>query len=65
MYPLCVIPDCGDDRDIYFVVSLKRNWIHFFGERLSLLPIIKYWTCVRENNNIRGHQNDQFDHYQE
>ncbi len=25
-HPLCVIPDSGGDRDIYFVVLLKRNW---------------------------------------
>jgi hypothetical protein len=26
VHPLCVIPDCGGDRDIYFVVLSKRNW---------------------------------------
>ncbi len=26
VYPFCVIPDGGGDRDIYFVVLPKRNW---------------------------------------
>ncbi len=25
LHPLCVIPDCGDDSNIYFVVLPKRN----------------------------------------
>ena len=25
VYPLCVIPDCGGDSNIYFVVLTKRN----------------------------------------
>ena len=32
-HPLCVIPDCGGDSNIYFVVLLKCNWSQFFGER--------------------------------
>jgi hypothetical protein len=26
VHPLCVIPDCGGDSDIYFIVLPKRNW---------------------------------------
>jgi hypothetical protein len=33
VHPLCVIPDCGGDSDIYFVVLPKCNWSRFFGER--------------------------------
>ncbi len=33
VHPLCVIPDCGGDNDIYFVVLPKRNWSQFFGKR--------------------------------
>ena len=36
VYPLCVIPDSGGDRDIYFVVLPKRNWSQFFGERIII-----------------------------
>ena len=32
VHPLCMIPDSGGDRDIYFVVLPKRNWSRFFGE---------------------------------
>jgi hypothetical protein len=60
-----VIPDCGGDRDIYFVVLTKHSWSQFFGERIIIVTNSRYWTCVRENINIRGHQNDRLDHYQE
>jgi hypothetical protein len=33
VHPLCVIPDCGGDSNIYFVVLPKRNWSQFFGEK--------------------------------
>ncbi len=33
---LCVIPDSGGDRDIYFVVLPNRNWSQFFGERIII-----------------------------
>jgi hypothetical protein len=33
VHPLCVIPDCGGDSDIYFVVLPKHNWSQFIGER--------------------------------
>jgi hypothetical protein len=36
VHPLCVIPDCGGDRDIYFVVLPKRNWNPFLGERIII-----------------------------
>ncbi len=36
VHPLCVIPDCGGDGDIYFVVLPKRNWSQFFGERIII-----------------------------
>ena len=36
VHPLCVIPDSGGDRDIYFVVLPKRNWNPFLGERIII-----------------------------
>jgi hypothetical protein len=36
VHPLCVIPDSGGDRDIYFVVLPKCNWSQFFGERIVI-----------------------------
>jgi hypothetical protein len=36
VHPLCVIPDCGGDSNIYFVVLLKHNWSQFFGERIII-----------------------------
>ncbi len=36
VHPLCVIPDSGGDRDIYFVVLPKPNWSQFFGERIII-----------------------------
>jgi hypothetical protein len=36
VHPLCVIPDCSGDRDIYFAVLPKCNWGRFFGERLII-----------------------------
>jgi hypothetical protein len=33
IHPLCLIPDCNGDSDIYFVVLPKRNWSRFIGER--------------------------------
>ena len=35
------------------------------GKELSSLTIFRNWTCMRENINIRGHQNDHLDHYRE
>jgi hypothetical protein len=37
VHPLCVIPDSGGDRDIYFVVLPKRNWSQLFGERTIII----------------------------
>jgi hypothetical protein len=34
VHPLYVIPDCGGDSNIYFVVLPKCNWSQFFGERI-------------------------------
>jgi hypothetical protein len=31
VHPLCVIPDSGGDRDIYFVVLPKRNWSRMYN----------------------------------
>ncbi len=36
VHPLCVVPDSGGDRDIYFVVLPKRDWSQFFGERIII-----------------------------
>ncbi len=36
VHPLCVIPDSGGDRDIYFVVLPRRDWSQFFGERIII-----------------------------
>ncbi len=36
VHPLCMIPDSGGDRDIYFVVLPKNNWSWFFGERIII-----------------------------
>ncbi len=36
VHPLCVIPDWGGHRDIYFVVLPKCNWSQFFGERIII-----------------------------
>jgi hypothetical protein len=36
VHQLCVIPDCGGVRDIYFIVLLKRNWSQFFGEKIII-----------------------------
>jgi hypothetical protein len=36
VHPLCVIPDIGGDKDVYFVVLPKRNWSRFFGERIVI-----------------------------
>ncbi len=46
VHPLCVIPDSGGDRDIYFVVLPKRNWSQFFGERIIITNNINYCVCV-------------------
>jgi hypothetical protein len=49
VHPLCVIPDSGGDRDIYFVVLPKRNWSRFFGERIIITNNIQLLCmCVRE-----------------
>ena len=34
VHPLCVIPDYGGDTDAFLVVLPKRNWSHFFGDRI-------------------------------
>ncbi len=36
VHPLCVIPDCSGDSDIYFVVLPKNNWSWLFGERIII-----------------------------
>jgi hypothetical protein len=36
VHPLCVIPDCGGDSNIYFVVLPKRNRRQFFGEGIII-----------------------------
>jgi hypothetical protein len=36
VHPLCVIPDSGGDRDIYFVNLPKHNWSRFFGEKIII-----------------------------
>jgi hypothetical protein len=36
VHPLCVIPDCSGDRDIYFVLLPKSNWSQLFGERIII-----------------------------
>jgi hypothetical protein len=36
VHPLCVIPDCGGDSNIYYVVLPKHNWSQFFGERIII-----------------------------
>ncbi len=36
VHPLCVIPDSGGDRDIYFVALPKPNLSQFFGERIVI-----------------------------
>jgi hypothetical protein len=49
VHPLCVIPDSGGDRDIYFVVLPKCNWSQFFGERTIITNnILLLCMCVRE-----------------
>jgi hypothetical protein len=45
VHPLCVIPDCGGDSNIYFVVLLKPNWSRFFGERIKYLSTVN--VCER------------------
>jgi hypothetical protein len=37
VHPLCVIPDIGGDKEVYFVVLPKRNWSRFFGERIVII----------------------------
>ncbi len=49
VHPLCVIPDSGGDRDIYFVVLPQRNWSQFFGERIVITNNLQLLCmCVRE-----------------
>ncbi len=36
VHPLCVIPDCGNDSNIYFVVLPKHNLSQYFGERIII-----------------------------
>jgi hypothetical protein len=59
VHPLCVIPDSGDDRDIYFVVLPKCNWSQFFGERIIItnnngicheLPYSSYEPVILEKD---------------
>ncbi len=65
VHPLCVIPDWGGDRDIYFITLPKCKWSQFIGERIIITTIFRYWTCMSEHMNITGHQNDRLDPYQE
>jgi hypothetical protein len=55
VHPLWVIPDSGGDRDIIF---FYQNVIgaDSLGKEISSLQIFKYCVCVRENINMRGHQ---------
>jgi hypothetical protein len=46
VHPLCVIPDCGGDSNIYFVVLPKRNLSNSLGIELSSLQLFKYCKCV-------------------
>ncbi len=55
-HPLCVIPDCGGDSDIYFVVLWNVTGADYLGKELSSQQISKYCKCVWEDINIRGHQ---------
>jgi hypothetical protein len=41
VHPLCVIPECGGDSNIYFVVLPKRNWSQFFEERIIITTNIQ------------------------
>jgi hypothetical protein len=36
VHPLCVIPDCDGDSNIYFVVLPKPKWSQLFGERIII-----------------------------
>ncbi len=54
--PLCVNPDIGGDRDIYFVVLPNVIGANSLGKELSSLTIYNYCVCVQENRNMRGHQ---------
>jgi hypothetical protein len=36
VHPLCVIPDCSGDSNIYFVVLPKCHWSRLFGERIII-----------------------------
>ncbi len=56
VHPSFVIPDCGGDSNIYFVVYQNLTGANSLGKELSSLQIFKYCKCVRENINIRGHQ---------
>ncbi len=35
VHPLCVIPDCGGQDKIHFLVLPKRNWSWFFGNLIN------------------------------
>jgi hypothetical protein len=49
VHPLCVIPDSGGDRDIYFVVLPERYWSQFFGERIVITNnLLLLCMCARE-----------------
>jgi hypothetical protein len=52
VHPVCVIPDCGGDNNINFVVLPNCNWSQFFGERIIIATNIKYCKCVIESRNI-------------
>ncbi len=60
VHPLCVIPDCGDDSNIYLLFYQKVTGANSLGKELSSLPIFRYCTCVRENISIREHQQFTF-----
>ncbi len=40
VYPLCVIPDCGGDSNIYFVVLLNVAGADSLGKELSSRQIL-------------------------
>jgi hypothetical protein len=46
VHPLCVIPDSGGDRDIYFVDYQNVIGANSLGKELSSLTIFIYCVCV-------------------
>jgi hypothetical protein len=48
VHPLCVIPDSGGDRDIYFVVLQNVIGADSLGKELSSLTmLITVYVCER------------------